>query len=107
VQVMYAGRLVERGAAHDILRAPAHPYTEALIRSAPRADRLTRGRLPTIPGVPPNLMEIAPGCSFEPRCPRGNRDERCLHERPEVHYVDGVHGPLMAECHYPLEDRGA
>jgi oligopeptide/dipeptide ABC transporter ATP-binding protein len=107
VQVMYAGRIVERGTAPDILRAPAHPYTEALLESAPRADRLSRGQLPTIPGAPPNLMEIAPGCSFEPRCPRGNQDERCLRERPERHYLKRTHGPLMAECHYPLGDRGA
>jgi oligopeptide/dipeptide ABC transporter ATP-binding protein len=105
--VMYAGRLVERGVAADILGAPAHPYTEALINSAPRADRLTRGRLPTIPGLPPNLMEHAPGCSFEPRCPRGNQDQRCLNEPPRPHYLKGTHGPLMAECHYPREDRGA
>ena len=54
-----------------------HPYTEALLRSVPRPDRLQRGPLPTIPGFPPSLAHLPPGCPFEPRCPVGHGLEIC------------------------------
>jgi oligopeptide transport system ATP-binding protein len=65
--VMYAGRIVERGDTDTVLEHPAHPYTEALLRSVPQA--ASRGeRLLTIPGSPPSPAQIPPGCSFNPRC---------------------------------------
>jgi peptide/nickel transport system ATP-binding protein len=66
VAVMYAGRIVEQGRAGDVLREPRHPYTQGLIAASPT---LERGKLSPIPGTVPQLTELPPGCSFEPRCP--------------------------------------
>jgi oligopeptide/dipeptide ABC transporter ATP-binding protein len=67
VLVMYAGRAVEQSPARDIFRAPAHPYTEALIRSMPALGRPGEP-LPTIPGMVPASDALPPGCRFAPRC---------------------------------------
>jgi len=65
--VMYAGRFVETGQARDVLRKRAHPYTEGLL--AANLHGVEPGsRLMTIPGAPPNLAALPPGCSFAPRC---------------------------------------
>jgi peptide/nickel transport system ATP-binding protein len=67
--VMYAGRIVERGAVDAVLDAPLHPYTKGLIGSVP--SRNQRGRpLAQIPGMAPSPLALPPGCSFRPRCPR-------------------------------------
>lgn len=65
VAVMYAGRIVEEGRVNDVLRAPKHPYTQGLLAASPT---LERGKLSPIPGTVPQLTELPPGCSFEPRC---------------------------------------
>lgn len=67
ILVMYAGRVVERGAPDDIFRNPAHPYTKALIESMPRP-AAGRGRLLAIPGTPPDPAKLPAGCVFAPRC---------------------------------------
>jgi oligopeptide/dipeptide ABC transporter ATP-binding protein len=64
--VMYAGRIVEDGPTAEVLRRPRHPYTEGLLRAAPR---LERGKLIPIPGTVPALNALPPGCAFAPRCP--------------------------------------
>jgi peptide/nickel transport system ATP-binding protein len=65
--VMYAGRIVEHGPVRAVLRAPAHPYTRGLLAST--LQRGMRGRrLEAIPGMPPSLADLPPGCSFAPRC---------------------------------------
>jgi len=67
VSVMYAGRIVESGSADTVFAHPAHPYTEALLRSVPQAAQ--RGSdLLTIPGSPPSPARVPRGCSFHPRC---------------------------------------
>ncbi|MGA8022859.1 MAG: ABC transporter ATP-binding protein, partial [Candidatus Acidiferrales bacterium] len=66
VAVMYAGRIVEEGPVSEVLQAPAHPYTQALLRAAPR---LAREKLVPIPGTVPSLDALPPGCAFAPRCP--------------------------------------
>lgn len=66
VAVMYAGRIVEQGRVGDVLRTPRHPYTQGLIAASPT---LERGKLSPIPGIVPQLTDLPPGCSFEPRCP--------------------------------------
>ena len=66
VVVMYAGRIVEEGPAEEVLRHPMHPYTQGLLRAAPR---LTREKLTPIPGAVPALSDLPPGCAFAPRCP--------------------------------------
>jgi oligopeptide/dipeptide ABC transporter ATP-binding protein len=98
VQVMYAGRLVERGPTEKLFERPSHPYTEALLRSVPRPDRLERGPLASIGGAPPNLAHLPPGCSFEPRCPLGRGREICLTVPPPVVEVAG--GEVQSECHF-------
>ena len=66
--VMYAGRIVERGSTDDLFRDPKHPYTRGLIRSVPRLDKTTHERLYSIPGTPPNLINVPECCPFHPRC---------------------------------------
>jgi oligopeptide/dipeptide ABC transporter ATP-binding protein len=65
VAVMYAGRVVEEGFTADVLRRPQHPYTQGLLRAAPR---LERGKLIPIPGTVPSLDRLPAGCAFGPRC---------------------------------------
>ena len=69
VAVMYAGKIVEFGDVRQVLTAPAHPYTEALLKALPVPGTRQR-RLYQIPGEPPNMLDPPPGCPFEPRCPR-------------------------------------
>jgi len=79
VAVMYAGRIVEMGPVRRIFRAPAHPYTQALLESVPRLG-VKRERLTAIEGQPPDLTQLAAGCSFVSRCPRAM--DRCRVEAP-------------------------
>ncbi len=67
IAVMYAGRFVESGTVREIMKSPKHPYTQGLLSSTVHGG--LRGRvLETIPGSPPNLAELPPGCAFAPRC---------------------------------------
>jgi oligopeptide/dipeptide ABC transporter ATP-binding protein len=68
VLVMYAGKLVENGSAEDVFYTPRMPYTLGLLGSLPRLDRPSE-RLTPIPGAPPSLVNMPPGCPFTPRCP--------------------------------------
>jgi peptide/nickel transport system permease protein len=79
VLVMYAGEIVERGAVRDVFSAPLHPYTAALLASAPRED----GALPLgIPGTVPLPHALPPGCAFAPRCTL--RVDACEAQRPAL-----------------------
>jgi len=69
IAIMYAGRIVESGPVRDILRDPGHPYTQGLLASTLRKGERSR-RLAAIPGAPPDLAALPPGCAFAPRCPR-------------------------------------
>jgi len=75
VNVMYAGRIIERAPAGELYANPRHPYTLGLLRSVPRLDEPMRARLDPIEGQPPDLTRLPPGCSFAPRC--AYRVERC------------------------------
>jgi oligopeptide/dipeptide ABC transporter ATP-binding protein len=75
VNVMYAGRIIERGTAAEIYANPRHPYTLGLLRSVPRLDEPMRAKLDPIEGQPPDLTRLPPGCAFAPRC--AYRLERC------------------------------
>ena len=66
VQVMYAGRPVERGLVLPVFEHPSHPYTQGLLASLPGAGR---ERLQPIPGAPPNMLQPPSGCAFRARCP--------------------------------------
>ncbi len=78
VIVMYAGRIVERAPVMDVFDSPAHPYTKALLDAAFGLQDLRKRR--PIPGEPPNLANLPPGCSFHPRCTYA--DDRCRKEQP-------------------------
>lgn len=69
VIVMYAGKIVERGALIDIFYHPKHPYTWGLLTSVPRLDESRENDLIPIPGTPPDLLAPPKGCPFAPRCP--------------------------------------
>jgi oligopeptide/dipeptide ABC transporter ATP-binding protein len=100
VFVMYAGRVVEQAYAEDLFARQAHPYSEALLRAVLRPDRLQRGPLPTIPGFPPSLAHLPPGCPFEPRCPVGQGLDVC---RTQVPLPVAVGDSAVAECHFAGE----
>ena len=97
VNVMYAGRIIERGTAREIYANPRHPYTLGLLRSVPRLDEPRRGRLAPIDGQPPDLTRLPSGCAFGPRCVF--RVERCAAERPPLREIaqNGV-GPHVSAC---------
>ncbi len=81
VAVMYAGRIVEIGPVHEVIHAPAHPYTAGLMASIPDM-AIERERLNQIDGAMPRLNAIPKGCAYHPRCPRAF--DRCMQERPEL-----------------------
>jgi oligopeptide/dipeptide ABC transporter ATP-binding protein len=86
VVVMYAGRVVERGSAEEVLIDPLHPYSEGLISSIP--SRAMRGkRLNVIKGAVPNPFNMPAGCNFAPRCPY--RFDACDEHDPLLGEVDG------------------
>ncbi len=68
VMVMYAGRIVEKAGVHDLFRSPRHPYTIGLLNSLPRFDEEQSELLQAIPGQPPDLADLQPGCAFRTRC---------------------------------------
>ncbi|WP_417430255.1 ABC transporter ATP-binding protein [Kiloniella sp.] len=83
LNVMYAGRIVERSSVHEVFSAPRHPYSQGLLASTPRLDEKTHSNeLVTIPGQPPNLQRLPQGCAFAPRCIHVR--DRCLCERPPL-----------------------
>jgi oligopeptide/dipeptide ABC transporter ATP-binding protein len=69
VTVMYAGHVLEQADTAELFRRPCHPYTSALLGALPElASRDPAGRLKPIPGQPPDLVRLPPGCPFSPRC---------------------------------------
>jgi oligopeptide/dipeptide ABC transporter ATP-binding protein len=89
VNVMYAGKIIESGAAADIYRDPRHPYTMGLLRSVPRLDQPRKARLEPIEGQPPDLWNLPPGCSFRARCKFAV--EKCAWETPPLRRIGGGH----------------
>ena len=81
VAVMYAGRIAEIGSLRDVVKKPKHPYTVGLMASIPVIDE-ENDELPHIKGSMPGLLEIPPGCAFNPRCP--DVFDRCRRERPDL-----------------------
>jgi peptide/nickel transport system ATP-binding protein len=98
ILVMYAGRVAEYGSAADIFSHPGHPYTWGLLASMPRMDRERTTRLVPIPGTPPSLIKVPPGCPFHPRCRYTNlTGGRCPTEVPLLREVMGP--GHEAACH--------
>ena len=96
VVVMYGGRIVEHGAVKDILLAPQHPYTRALLASMPRIDEVGNAPLQAIGGQPPNPRRLPSGCAFHPRCALAA--DRCASERPALNVAAG----RAVACHFPI-----
>ncbi len=101
--VMYASRLVELGPARTVFQRPSHPYTIGLLESVPSRSRDAL-ELPAIPGQPPDLANLPPGCAFQPRCAHSRDRARCLEERPALQRVDDQQ---QSACHFfeELADR--
>jgi oligopeptide/dipeptide ABC transporter ATP-binding protein len=101
VLVMYAGRAMEQGDRQSVYRRSHHPYTEGLIQALPSRSG-TRDRLTPIPGLPPSLINVPPGCPFHPRC-RYVMD-RCRKEVPPLRKVEA--GGHVSACWLPLDHVG-
>ncbi|OMC19657.1 dipeptide ABC transporter ATP-binding protein [Mycobacterium colombiense] len=87
--VMYAGRVVESASVHDLYRDRRMPYTVGLLGSVPRLDAAQGTRLVPIPGAPPSLVGLDPGCPFAPRCPLAI--DECRLAEPELLSVGADH----------------
>ena len=105
VNVMYAGRIIEQGAAAEIYGNPRHPYTLGLLRSVPRLDEPRRARLDPIQGQPPDLTRLPPGCAFAPRC--AYRVERCAAEVPPLEEVAPGHTSACWEWMRLVKEKAA
>ena len=98
VLVMYAGRTMEYGTTDNVFYNPSHPYTQGLLEAIPRLD--TEGEiLATIPGNPPNLLQLPKGCPFQERCVHAS--DKCRTESPELIQCEN-HG--LRACHKSIKE---
>ena len=100
IAVMYAGRIVEQADRRDVFYDAQHPYTWGLLGSIARLDRPKPRRLSTIPGLPPSLLRLPPGCAFGDRC--AHRFDRC-DERPAL--LAKVGDGHLDACHLDIEKK--
>jgi len=100
VAVMYAGKIVEQQSVRGLFYRARHPYTKALLDSMPKLG--VKEPLYGIPGQPPDLSDLPPGCSFHPRCRQAM--ERCRIEEP---LPSDVGEGAMARCWLPIEEATA
>ena len=98
VLVMYLGRVMEEGPTERLFRAPAHPYTQALLAAVPLPDpRRERNKPPPpLKGEPPSPLTPPSGCPFHDRCPRARPP--CDHQPPPLHHLGHGH---RVHCHFP------
>ena len=89
VNVMYAGKIIESGTAHDIYHKPRHPYTLALLKSVPRMDLPRQAKLDPVEGQPPDLTQLDEGCAFRPRCRFAIK--KCAEKFPPLEKIGGPH----------------
>ncbi len=94
LMVMYSGKIAEISTTHNIFKKPYHPYTMGLINAIPTVVE-DIDHLVSIPGYPPNLINVLKGCRFAPRCPFAT--SKCRVESPEMKLVNENH---RAACHY-------
>jgi oligopeptide/dipeptide ABC transporter ATP-binding protein len=103
VVVMYAGRVVENGDVFTIFSKPRHPYTVGLMESLPGLT-VDQQDLQPIPGQPPSLINLPPGCAFHPRCALSNGRVKCRTEVPPLR--DTGHLDHISACHFHEELEG-
>jgi len=96
VATVYAGKIIEIGDVRTIFRNPHHPYTIGLIKAVPTLTS-DNSSLISVPGSPPDLIQLPTGCKFHPRCPLA--DERCRREEPELTELESGH--KVACWHWP------
>ena len=96
INVMYAGRIVERGTLHQVFDQPQHPYTKGLLASVPRLDKPKGERLIPIEGMPPDLSNLPAGCAFRERC--AYAIARCEEDVPEVRHVKSAAAEHHVAC---------
>ncbi len=98
VNVMYAGRIVESASAFELFARPAHPYSAGLLASVPQLVGETSSDLFSIPGAPPDLADLPPGCAFAPRCHK--QTEACLAKVPTLELFEDseTHAARHAAC---------
>jgi oligopeptide/dipeptide ABC transporter ATP-binding protein len=101
VVVMYAGRVVEHGDVFTIFNSPRHPYTIGLLNSLARLEG-DREWLEPIPGQPPSLITLPPGCAFHPRCSHSQGREVCRTDVPPLRPF-GEGGDHRSACHFAEE----
>ena len=100
IYVMYAGRVIEHGAAERLFDDPRHPYTIGLLQSVPRLDDEVGRKLIPIVGLPPHLIDMPPTCAFLPRCPFSG--ERCgIEASPSLGDIAEDH---FVACHLDLSE---
>ena len=87
--VMYAGKIVEEGTSRQIFYEHRHPYTLGLLESVPEVDQDENERLKPIPGNPPDMSAVRPGCAFAPRCPYAM--QICVKEDAPLFELDDTH----------------
>lgn len=95
--VMYGGQIMEEGPTDDVFADPAHPYTSGLLKAVPRLDR-DEATLATIPGEPPDMSHLPPGCPFSARCAQVL--EHCPTDRPGLE----TFGTRRRACHLPVQE---
>ncbi len=103
VLVMYAGQAMELGGVEEVFARAEHPYTWGLLQSVARLDHQREARLRTIPGSPPSLIAVPPGCPFHPRCAyREAAGPATATTRPPLAETSPGH---RVACHLPVADR--
>src|SRR5205823_13826933 len=93
--VMYAGKVFEQAPTHELFATPANPYTKGLLRSVPDPAHEHGTDLYQIPGLPPDVAHLPPGCPFQPRCERA--EDICTREFPPFVEINANHHSL---CHF-------
>jgi oligopeptide transport system ATP-binding protein len=108
IAIMYAGQIVEQALAFDLFDRPEHPYTEALLGALPQLEgneqEIREGRLSSIPGRPPDLIDPPEACRFAPRCPYAHLEDSCTRVQPELREIRRGH--LVRSAHPASERAG-
>ncbi len=98
IGIMYLGKILEIGPAHDVAFSPLHPYTRALLSAVPSGDPTVKRRVESLKGEPPSPINVPSGCRFHPRCQYAQ--EICVREVPEDRDMGNNH---FVACHFAGE----